>query len=216
MPLHRRRLAPPPHHHLGLGGRYFTLLAPDNQGTLVQIAKSKHINQNLNPTWEPVEVSSEVLGQARELKLQVWDHDIGRSDDLIGEQTLQLPDLQSLLNSLTHRSEIPALTLFYPKGAPPTSGRPLRPHITTSGGPAARAHTLHYRRHGRRGPAPFGSAQGMSTEYPFLVLGARSNREGDGVAASTCGLRKRQCDITTGKQTGRERAEGADEFRGAF
>ena len=37
----------------------------------VEICRSKHISSDLNPSWEPVELRAEILGDARELTLQV-------------------------------------------------------------------------------------------------------------------------------------------------
>ena len=99
----------------GYHRRYFALLKPDAAGKLVEICRSKHISSNLNPSWEPVEVKAEVLGGARVLTLQVWDHDTISHNDLIGEAQLPLPDLHSLLLSGTHRSEVPTLELLHPQ-----------------------------------------------------------------------------------------------------
>ena len=55
-----------------------------------------------------------MLGDARELTLQVWDHDTISRNDLIGETHLTLPDLASLLRSGSRRSEVPQLELFHP------------------------------------------------------------------------------------------------------
>jgi len=99
----------------GYHPRYFALLKQDASGKLVEICRSKHISSNLNPSWEPVEVKAEVLGGARVLTLQVWDHDTISHNDLIGEAQLPLPDLHSLLLSGTHRSEVPTLELLHPQ-----------------------------------------------------------------------------------------------------
>ena len=56
-----------------------------------------------------------MLGDARELTLQVWDHDTISRNDLIGETHLTLPDLASLLRSGSRRSEVPQLELFHPQ-----------------------------------------------------------------------------------------------------
>jgi hypothetical protein len=106
---------PAPPMFRGYHRRYFALLKPDAAGKLVEICRSKHISSNLNPSWEPVEVKAEVLGGARVLTLQVWDHDTISHNDLIGEAQLPLPDLHSLLLSGTHRSEVPTLELLHPQ-----------------------------------------------------------------------------------------------------
>ena len=50
---------------------YFALLKLDAAGKPVEICRSKHISSDLNPSWEPVELRAEILGDARELTLHV-------------------------------------------------------------------------------------------------------------------------------------------------
>jgi len=63
---------------------YFILYSVDASGQLKRLGKSNTIKSNLDPTWEVLEVTSEALGGARRLKVEVWDYDMGQSDDLIG------------------------------------------------------------------------------------------------------------------------------------
>ena len=54
---------------------FYKLLVRDSAGKFVCINQSKHISQNLNPSWEAVEVRGEQLAGATELKVEVWGHD---------------------------------------------------------------------------------------------------------------------------------------------
>ena len=57
---------------------FYVLQAKDaSTGKMVQLAKSKHINKNLNPQWEAVEVDAQQLANVQELQIEVWDHDTG-------------------------------------------------------------------------------------------------------------------------------------------
>ena len=57
---------------------FYVLQAKDARtGKMVQLAKSKHINKNLNPQWEAVEVDAQQLANVQELQIEVWDHDTG-------------------------------------------------------------------------------------------------------------------------------------------
>lgn len=70
---------------------YFVLKARDGNGFLHLLGKSKVISKNLNPEWEPVEVSAAALGSYRTVHVQIWDHDIALDDDQIGVVDLELP-----------------------------------------------------------------------------------------------------------------------------
>ena len=70
---------------------YFKLKARDGNGFLHPLGQSKVLSKNLNPEWEPVEVSAEALGSYRRLHIEVWDHDVGLDDDQIGVYELDLP-----------------------------------------------------------------------------------------------------------------------------
>ena len=71
---------------------YFKLKARDGNGFLHPLGQSKVLSKNLNPEWEPVEVSAEALGGYRRLHIEVLDHDIGLDDDQIGVVELDLPE----------------------------------------------------------------------------------------------------------------------------
>ena len=71
---------------------YFKLKARDGNGFLHPLGQSKVLSKNLNPEWEPVEVSAEALGGYRRLHIEVWDHDVGLDDDQIGVYELDLPE----------------------------------------------------------------------------------------------------------------------------
>ena len=71
---------------------YFKLKARDGNGFLHPLGQSKVLSKNLNPGWEPVEVSAEALGSYRRLHIEVWDHDVGLDDGQIGVYELDLPE----------------------------------------------------------------------------------------------------------------------------
>ena len=58
---------------------FYKLLVRDSAGKFVCINQSKHISQDLNPTWAAVEVRGDQLVGATELKVEVWDHDANPS-----------------------------------------------------------------------------------------------------------------------------------------
>ena len=60
---------------------YYKLKAHDGNGFLHLLGTSKVISRNLNPEWEPVEVSAATLGRYRQLHVEIWDHDVGLDDD---------------------------------------------------------------------------------------------------------------------------------------
>ena len=70
---------------------YYKLKARDGNGFLHLLGKSKVISKNLNPEWEPVEVSAATLGRYRQLHVEIWDHDVGLDDDQIGVVDFELP-----------------------------------------------------------------------------------------------------------------------------
>merc|ERR1740124_295314 len=94
---------------------YFVLHALDASGQLKKLGKSNTVKANLDPTWEVLEVEAERLGGARQLKLEVWDWDLGQSDDLIGEALFELADVHAMLRQGQHRADLPSLLLSDPK-----------------------------------------------------------------------------------------------------
>ena len=82
-------------------------------------------------------MEAERLGGARQLKLEVWDRDLGQSDDLIGEVLLELADVHAMLRQGQHRADLPSLLLSDPKakdaaksrGAVEGSYAPLEPYL---------------------------------------------------------------------------------------